>query len=290
MFITNRYRHDMPLPKRLLEDIIFKLRYIKLYFKNDRKIRTFLFYPQYPSKRSVLYKITGLMGYNRTNNNRLKFDYVINWQDTTFRKRIPFLQELHKKRQVINMNCDDISKKHVSEIFESVFGYPVKVDPTTYKGYCVKKNNINAKHDGKIIECPVDNADENYIYQKLVNNIFDDKLVQDYRTPVIRGNVPIVFLKRRPVEGRFAREKTTSRIGNPDEIYSSQERNKIKEFCTKMKLEYGDLDVLRDNDDGRIYIVDANNTPHGPSQLTKKEKKYALEILTREFKKAFMNQ
>ena len=56
-----------------------------------------------------------------------------------------------------------------------------------------------------------------------------------------------------------------------------------------MNLEYGDLDILRDNDDGRIYIVDANNTPHGPSQLTKEEKKSALDILTREFKKSFMN-
>ena len=183
----------MPFPKRLLEDIIFKIRYIKLYFKNSRKIRTFLFYPQYPSKRSVLYKITGLMDYNRTNNKRLKFDYVINWQDTTFRKRIPFLEELQKKQHVININCDDISKEHVADIFESVFGYSLRVNPVTFKGTCVMKSNINAKHDGKIIECPVNNPDKNYVYQKLVNNIYDDKLVQDYRTPVIKGNIPIVF-------------------------------------------------------------------------------------------------
>jgi len=279
----------MPLPKRLLEDTIFKIRYIRLYCKNNRKIRTFLFYPQYPSKRSVLYKIAGLMNYNRTNNSSLKFEYVINWQDTTFRKRIPFLEELQKRQHVINLNCDDISKKHVADVFESVFGYPIKVNPLTYKGYCVKKSNINAKHDGKIIECPVDKPDENFIYQKLINNTYDDKLVQDYRTPVINGNITIVFLKRRPLEGRFAREKTTSRIGNPDEIYTGQEKKKIKEFCEKMNLEYGDLDILRDNDDGKIYIVDVNNTPHGPSQLTKEEKKRALEVLTREFKKAFMN-
>ena len=47
------------------------------------------------------------------------------------------------------------------------------------------------------------------------------------------------------------------------------------------------MDILRDNDAGRIYIVDVNNTPHGPSQLTKEQKKHALEVLTDEFKKAF---
>ena len=289
LFITNKYRDDMPLPKRLLEDVVFKIRYIVLYFRNKRKIKTFLFYPQYPSKRSVLHKIAGLMNYNRTNNPHLKFDYVINWQDTTFRKDIPYLLELNNKLHVINLHCNNISKKYIDSVFKAVFGYCTEIDPRIFKGKCVKKNNINALHDGQIIECPVNNPDENYIYQKLINNIYDDNLVQDLRTPVINGNIPVVYLKRRPIPGRFAREKTTSRIGNPDEIYSAEEKANIKKFCEKLNLEYGDMDILRDNDDGRIYIVDVNNTPHGPSQLTKKEKKYALEVLAGEFKKAFMS-
>jgi hypothetical protein len=289
MFIINKYREDMPFPKRLLEDIIFRLRYLRLYLKNKREVKTFLFYPHYPSKRSVLYKILGLTDYNRTNNPELKYDYVINWQHETFRGKIPFLEELNKKKPVINLNCNDISKKYIDSVFKSVFGYCTEINPATYKGICVKKNNINAMHDGKIIECPVNDPDKNYIYQKLINNIYDDKLVQDIRTPVIKGHIPIVYLKRRPIEGRFAREKTTSRIGNPDKIFSDEEKSKIKKYCEKLELEYGDLDILRDNDDGKIYIVDVNNTPHGPSQLSKKEKKLVLEILAREFKKAFMS-
>ncbi len=289
MIITNNYRDDMPFPKRLLEDIIFKIRYLTLFFKNGRKIKTFLFYPQYPSKRSVLHKILGVLNYNRTNNPKFKFDYVINWQDTTFRKEMPLLSALNKKQHVINLNCNNISKKYVDSVFKSVFGYCTEVDPLTFKGVCVKKNNINALHDGQIIECPVDKPDKNYIYQKLINNTYNDHLIQDLRTPIIKGNIPIVFLRRRPIEGRFAREKNTSRIGNPDEIYSNEEKNKIRKLCEKMNLEYGDLDILRDNDDGKIYIIDVNNTPHGPSQLSKKEKKYALEVLSYEFQKAFFS-
>ena len=289
MIITNNYRDDMPFPKRLLEDIIFKIRYLTLFFKNGRKIKTFLFYPQYPSKRSVLHKILGVLNYNRTNNPKFKFDYVINWQDTTFRKEMPLLSALNKKQHVINLNCNNISKKYVDSVFKSVFGYCTEVDPLTFKGVCVKKNNINALHDGQIIECPVDKPDKNYIYQKLINNTYNDHLIQDLRTPIIKGNIPIVFLRRRPIEGRFAREKNTSRIGNPDEIYSNEEKNKIRKFCEKMNLEYGDLDILRDNDDGKIYIIDVNNTPHGPSQLSKKEKKHALQVLSDEFQKAFFN-
>ena len=42
------------------------------------------------------------------------------------------------------------------------------------------------------------------------------------------------------------------------------ELNKIHRFCAKIGMDYGEVDVLRDRDDGRIYIVDANNTPSGP--------------------------
>jgi hypothetical protein len=31
-----------------------------------------------------------------------------------------------------------------------------------------------------------------------------------------------------------------------------------------MGLDYGELDVLRDADDGRLYVVDVNTTPFGP--------------------------
>ena len=109
----------MPLPKRLLEDIIFRFRYLRLYFKNNRKVRTFLFYPQYPSKRSVLYKIFGLMDYNRTNNPVLKYDYVINWQHATFRKEIPFLEELDKKFIAVESRLGFPPKKRYQSIIGS---------------------------------------------------------------------------------------------------------------------------------------------------------------------------
>jgi len=38
-----------------------------------------------------------------------------------------------------------------------------------------------------------------------------------------------------------------------------------------MALDYGELDVLRNKNDGKIYIVDVNNTPQGPPANTEKE-------------------
>ncbi len=47
-------------------------------------------------------------------------------------------------------------------------------------------------------------------------------------------------------------------------MLSENELLNIYHFCEKIGMDYGELDVLRDRDDGRIYIVDANIAPSGP--------------------------
>ena len=48
------------------------------------------------------------------------------------------------------------------------------------------------------------------------------------------------------------------------ELSGSSKKEKILLFCRRMGLDYGELDMLRDREDGRLYIVDVNNTPFGP--------------------------
>ena len=53
-----------------------------------------------------------------------------------------------------------------------------------------------------------------------------------------------------------------------------------------MGIDYGELDILRDNNDGRIYIVDANNTPSGPPNgLTDVQECLALHRMVYPFNK-----
>ena len=47
---------------------------------------------------------------------------------------------------------------------------------------------------------------------------------------------------------------------------SEAERSRLLAFSDALHMEYGELDVLRDRGDGRIYVVDANKTPSGPAR------------------------
>jgi len=252
-----------------------------------------VFYPQMPRPRHVLGRIFSILKFKFSNDLSDCKDarFIVNWEDTTFRTRLPELNKIASSREIININCRDISKKHVDEVFGKVFGYNTMIDPTTFKGKCVQKGDINALHDGRIVECPIQKPEEGYIYQKLIHNQSSDHSIEDIRVPVFRDGIPFVYVKNRPIDDRFGSKNTSCVITQTSQVLSTQEIAGIVEFSKRMGLDYGELDVLRDREDGRIYIVDVNNTPGGPpNALSKIKQLKALQLLSAAFIEKFVNR
>lgn len=278
----------MPLPKRVLEDTIFRIKWQLNYYRNGKTNKTILFYPQFPSKTTILHKVFTALHYNITNNPNKGHCLTIYWDDTTFRKPNSLILELGKTNRVVNLNCMDISKSHVDKIFAQTFGYSCLVDCQTYSGPIVKKNEINAFHDGVIVQGPVQRED-GFVYQKLINNSVDDELTADMRIPVINGIIPLIYIKYKPDDERFGlfkrkhhRQKSVE-LHPPEDLLSADEISKLITFCKDFNLDYGELDVLRHKDDGKIYVVDVNNTPTGPPYMNPKDKQAALQKMTEVF-------
>ncbi|MDT0632222.1 glycosyltransferase family 2 protein [Rubrivirga sp. S365] len=226
--------------------------------------KVLLFYPEVPRPYAVLYKLAVLAGYRMTSDPEGPCDAVFLWDDETRSAVGPFRND----EAAINLRCTDISKEHVSAVFEGAFGYPVEVDPTTYEGRVVKKSDENATHDGEVIDCPIsaDLVFPGYVYQKAIDNRRDDaEGFYEYRVPVFRGGAPVVYVKYRPVGARF-KAFDGAEVVAPESVFSEEERSQIVAFTQALDMEYGELDVLRDRADGRIYVVDANKTPSGPSR------------------------
>jgi len=99
------------------------------------------------------------------------------------------------------------------------------------------------------------------------------------------------YWKRRKTRSREARFLTfhSAKLRETDDVLSKDEQAKILQFCRAIGLDYGELDVLRDNGDGRIYVVDANNTPDSIEYLTKEEREEALNRTARAFVEAFLH-
>jgi hypothetical protein len=293
MYFINNYRKSMPFLKKVLEDARYRIRWIRNYYRNDKQIRTVLFYPQFPSKSTVLYKILKKLHFNITNNPDKVRSLAIYWEDVTVRSANQRIWQISQTEKVINLNSLNISKSVVDNIFEEVFGYSSLVEPENCSGLMVRKNEANAVHDGKIIHGPA-RAEEGFIYQKLINNECDGGLVADMRVPVINGHIPLVFIKYKTMETRFGvfrkwhHKLKNVEVHKPEDLLSHEEILKLITFCRQSGLDYGEIDVLRDRDDGLIYIVDVNNTPTGPPKMDKKKMKEVLKFMSDLFVQEFL--
>jgi hypothetical protein len=92
----------------------------------------------------------------------------------------------------------------------------------------------------------------------------DERTVVDIRVPVVGGEMPFVYLKYRPLGDRFRNANSRVEVAPTGRVLSLGERERIRAFCRLIGLDLGELDVLRDAADGRIYVVDVNHMPFGP--------------------------
>ena len=225
--------------------------------------RTILFYPEKPKTYHALYKICAYLGWDVTNNPKKPADVRIFFEDKTHRKNRLLMEKLRTEHQIINIDCNNISKAYVDDVFFEVFGYRMSVDPTTYRGACVRKSNKNAVHDGVVLDCPVESPEGGYVYQKFIDTTQGDGQAEEYRLHIFNDTIPI-SLKRYKNKGDLFNVTVAAEFVDTEDILSKEEQNNVLTFCKRLGMDYGELDALRDKCDGRLYIVDANNTPAGP--------------------------
>ncbi|MBM3421387.1 MAG: hypothetical protein FJY11_09660 [Bacteroidetes bacterium] len=285
MSYINTYRQRRSFLKRGAENLIFEIRKIINYHRNGRIHRTILFYPEYPRRRGVLYKVFRSMGFNITNDPSNPHNIRIFWSTATIKEQDQVVRDWAETGGAINMNCTDVSKSRVDAIFTAIFGYSSLVDPLTYGGEMVKKSEINAAHDGVIVKGPVE-PENGFVYQKLIDNSVEGGMVADLRIPVIMNTIPHVYVKYKRMKyrfGHFSRTDTRKRgvdIMKPDQVLSDDEISRIKLYVREFGLDYCELDVLRDKATGLIYIVDVNNAPFGLRFMDRQSTEAALSRIS----------
>ena len=169
--------------------------------------------------------------------------------------------ESRPSQSCINRHTD-ADKRSLAEHFSRVFGYPLGVDTSRFRAQVVCKSPRNGAHDGQILDAPTRQPDASKVYQHLIDNRTRGDNIIDLRVPYIGGIGPICWVKCRPLEQRFASQSVWARLATPDELFNRNECRLITQFCQEIRLEYGELDVLRDVQSDSIYIVDVNPTPY----------------------------
>lgn len=279
----------MPWPEVIGKDLKFGLKNLSLWFKNGGKLPTLVCYPDFPSKRTTLYKIASRNKLRLTNKQVEEPTCILFFEDSTAKasKASDYFQ-LHPN--AINLKCDDISKIKVDAMHLEAFGYNTFIDPFTFEGIAVEKSDENAQHDGQKIQCPITEVNSGKIYQILIDNQVNDTHVVDIRVPVMRGEIPLAYLKYKTLGQRFTNDVDYAELTETRQVLSAEEQESIQQFCTLMEVEFAELDVLRHNPTGKIYVIDVNTTPYGPpSGLPAGDHHKAVAILSDTFQREFLS-
>jgi len=228
-----------------------------------------LFYPDMPIRMpdhtlSKTIRYFSLLGYELTNDIDSDWEIAVFWKwlnrgETKY--NIPRKLDIDK-RLVLNRNLIDVSKSHVDKVFTTVFGYSSMAD-TNQHGFCVRKSESQSAHDGEIVQTPC-KKEPGYVYQKLIDSRSGIDMVYDIRIPVFFGSVPLVVIKGRDIQGTFENtiaDKHQYLVKDPEKYLSGGEMMKIAEFCFRIGLDIGEIDALRDNSTGLLYIIDINDMP-----------------------------
>ncbi len=247
------------------------------------------FTPHRPQPWHLIWSVLHTAG-GRIVGDTAKADAVFYFEDTTTCEEHPLnaVPDEHILRQ-INCACLDVSKSRVARVFEEVFGYPLAIDPTKWQGLAVEKSEINGAHDGQVVTCPAERKDGK-VYEHLINNSDNGRFVEDFRAPTVGGEITLVYIKQRSLDYRFANTNDRVLLRWPEQVFSLEEREKLKQFCQAMNLDWGGLDVLRDRQSGRLYVVDVNKTDMGPpTALAIVDQVRSVRALAKAFR-AYMNR
>lgn len=223
-----------------------------------------LFHPEFPTMEGyTLVALLHELDWQGVLSPEEGFDFAVHWADRTWMDADPLLDALAERLPVWNIDCTDISKRHVDAVQRAIFGHGAEVDPRTWHGRCAVKTDENACGRGGVVDCPIDDPDPRMVYQRLIP-CTEQGRTMNYRVPVIAGTLPLCYvLDRAPIVEHLKTEATACRLVETDDLFSPEEQHRILAFCDALGMDFGELDVLRDDADGRLYIIDANKTPAG---------------------------
>mgnify|MGYP001800027900 CR=1 FL=1 len=287
-WLVKKTGHRIPVTRGLANDVFTWLTFYTLAqsWRSWRRVTghkrpTIAFFPEKPRPWYFIWPVMHASG-AKLISDPSEADIVFQFDDTTTALHAPPKSKPGAK--LVNFGCHDISKSNVAEAFERAAGYNLLVDPRTYTGTMVEKSEKNACHDGRILEGPIEPVADK-TYQVLVDNEIPGGLIEDLRCCICGGEPAIVFRKRRPIGRRFLNENAEVLLDAPKNCYTEDEIAVISRFADEIGLEWGGVDVLRDNASGKIYIVDANKTDMGPPVALKLGDKLKA---TRRMAKAFV--
>ena len=189
MSLTSPSRLRVYLNRRLLYGLLHSTYLVRRLAGPNRNV---FVVPSPPSRWHLLWLIAAYLGVRITSKPEKSSLGCIH-EDRTWVERRP--NDSGWPKVMLNSRCLDISKRRVAEANLEVLGYNCNVDPTKHIGPMVRKSNINGRHDGQIINGPIDRGELGCVYQNVIDNLTNDGDIVEYRLLIMGTRIPLAMIK-----------------------------------------------------------------------------------------------
>ena len=204
---------------------------------------------------------------------RKDFDVAFHWNYNDIKtplNELDFL--LNSTKPVYNISLRSVAKKWVDEHMTEALGYSSLVDaPPGRDMVCVVKRNKQSRGQAHTSHILWDNnyLDKTQPDYRISQRFIDTErngMCEEYRVFIFCDNF-FTVRKRKPVSKRFKSNASEYALIENENIFSQEEIKGIFRFTNSIGLDFGEIDVLRDKNDGRIYIVDVNDIAGGAGRI-----------------------
>ena len=201
------------------------------------------------------------------------FDVAFHWNYNDLKTpldKIDFL--INSDKPVYNINLRSVSKKWVDEHMTETLGYTSLVDSLPFPySTCVVKRNEQSRGKAHISHVIWDNnyLDKSHPDYRISQRLIETQtgvVCEEYRVFIFRDR-SFTVRKRKPLRNRFKSNATEYALMETKDVFSKGEIKRIFSFTFSIGLDFGEIDVLRDNADGRIYITDVNDIAGGKGKI-----------------------
>ena len=231
------------------------------------------------------------------------YDLVLYWNNKLVNKPPKKLHDIAKEKKVLNLHCNNVTKVKVDEVQKKVFGYCLTVDPLTYEGKGVVRNNKQAqglRNKIRVLDFPVKGirlqsegkySPDYKLYQKFVDTYNEKGNRVEIRVVIVGESIPLIFYKEftnknKPFKHYHTQDSFTGMLAY--NVFTEKEIKKILQYSKEIGMDFGELDILKDGD--KIYVTDVNNIP-GPGLFIKRIKTNydvpVIDVIAEEIKKQF---
>lgn len=268
-----------------------------------------LFYPKQPTKDHKVAIYLNHLGVPYTKDiNDKDITIAFHWDHKNSNELSPEMLEVKDRGiRVINERCTNIKKDYLDDKFTQIFGYSLRVDPTTHHGTCLRRSTQQAIHAAKLIQCPIPpwkvetgmfrtgtGEMHSRLYCRFIDTRFELDKLRDVRIPIFNGKIPMVFIKELDIKSAFHPHKENYYHVYTDYDISrwltEEEVDNIALLSYSMGLECGEFDFLRDNSTGLGYVCDINNLAMGDLFRKTDNKEEVIADLSQVFKKELLSK